>query len=82
MYRYVLFYISGVILFMIWCITWSLSGPEVLPGGNLFGVLIIFYGAIIGGKLLELIRVPSVPQLPPLLGKCIISSYFFVIDYM
>ncbi|XP_070470221.1 sodium/hydrogen exchanger 9B1 [Equus przewalskii] len=59
---------QGVILFMIWCITWSLSGPEVLPGGNLFGVLIIFYGAIIGGKLLELIRVPSVPQLPPLLG--------------
>ncbi|XP_014643404.1 PREDICTED: sodium/hydrogen exchanger 9B1 [Ceratotherium simum simum] len=62
------FITNGVVLFMIWCITWSLSGPEVLPGGNLFGVLIIFYSSIIGGKLLELIRIPSVPQLPPLLG--------------
>lgn len=53
---------------MIWCITWSLSGPAVLPGGNLFGLLIVFYCAIIGGKLLQLIRIPSVPPLPPLLG--------------
>uniref|UniRef100_A0A452RS00 Solute carrier family 9 member B1 n=1 Tax=Ursus americanus TaxID=9643 RepID=A0A452RS00_URSAM len=62
------FYISGVAFFMVWCAAWSFSGPEVLPGGNLFGLLIIFYSAIIGGKLLELIRIPSVPHLPPLLG--------------
>ncbi|XP_064440964.1 sodium/hydrogen exchanger 9B1 isoform X7 [Mirounga angustirostris] len=60
--------ILGVAFFMAWCVVWSFSGPEVLPGGNLFGLLIIFYSAIIGGKLLELIRIPSVPQLPPLLG--------------
>lgn len=54
---------------MVWCVTWSFSGPEVLPGGSLFGLLIIFYGAVIGGKLLENIRIPSVPQLPPVLGK-------------
>ncbi|XP_077925152.1 sodium/hydrogen exchanger 9B1 isoform X3 [Halichoerus grypus] len=59
---------NGVAFFMAWCVVWSFSGPEVLPGGNLFGLLIIFYSAIIGGKLLELIRIPSVPQLPPLLG--------------
>ncbi|XP_062055789.1 sodium/hydrogen exchanger 9B1 [Lepus europaeus] len=59
---------NGVILLMIWCITWSLSGPAVLPGGNLFGLLIVFYCAILGGKLLQLIRIPSVPPLPPLLG--------------
>ncbi|XP_057562861.1 sodium/hydrogen exchanger 9B1 [Hippopotamus amphibius kiboko] len=59
---------SGAILFMIWCVTWSLSGPEVLPDGSLFGLLIIFYAAILGGKLLEIIKIPSVPQLPPLLG--------------
>ena len=63
---------------MLWCVAWSFSGPEVLPGGNLFGLLIIFYSAMIGGKILELMRVPSVPQLPPLLGKCTVSSYFFV----
>nr|XP_033712718.1 sodium/hydrogen exchanger 9B1 isoform X6 [Tursiops truncatus] len=59
---------NGAILFMVWCVTWSFSGPEVLPGGSLFGLLIIFYGAVIGGKLLENIRIPSVPQLPPVLA--------------
>ncbi|XP_028347940.1 sodium/hydrogen exchanger 9B1 isoform X2 [Physeter macrocephalus] len=59
---------NGAILFMIWCVAWSFSGPEVLPDGSLFGLLIIFYGAVIGGKLLEVIRIPSVPQLPPLLA--------------
>uniref|UniRef100_A0A7N5JJC2 Solute carrier family 9 member B1 n=1 Tax=Ailuropoda melanoleuca TaxID=9646 RepID=A0A7N5JJC2_AILME len=59
---------NGVAFFMVWCAAWSFSGSEVLPGGNLFGLLIIFYSAIIGGKILELIRIPSVPHLPPLLG--------------
>ncbi|XP_074252618.1 sodium/hydrogen exchanger 9B1 isoform X3 [Saimiri boliviensis] len=48
--------------------TWSILGSEALPGGNLFGLLIIFYSAIIGGKFVELIRIPLVPPLPPLLG--------------
>ncbi|KFO25876.1 Sodium/hydrogen exchanger-like domain-containing protein 1, partial [Fukomys damarensis] len=59
---------SGVIYFMTWCLLWLLSGPEVLPGGNLFGLVIIFYSACLGGTLLELIRIPAVPPLPPLLG--------------
>nr|CAI9698093.1 unnamed protein product [Rangifer tarandus platyrhynchus] len=59
---------SGSILFMIWCVAWVFSGPEVLPNGGLFGLLIIFYCALIGGKLLEIIKVPSVPKIPPLLG--------------
>ncbi|KAB0368279.1 hypothetical protein FD755_020045, partial [Muntiacus reevesi] len=57
-----------LILFMIWCVAWVFSGPEVLPNGGLFGLLIIFYCALIGGKLLEIIKVPSVPKIPPLLG--------------
>ncbi|XP_064240122.1 sodium/hydrogen exchanger 9B1 isoform X2 [Aotus nancymaae] len=48
--------------------TWSILGSEALPGGNLFGLLIIFYSAIIGGKFLEVIRIPLVPPLPPLFG--------------
>ncbi|XP_012785008.2 sodium/hydrogen exchanger 9B1 isoform X1 [Ochotona princeps] len=59
---------NGVLLFMIWCISWSLIGSLVLPGGSLFGLLVIFYSAVIGGKLLQLIRIRSVPPLPPLLG--------------
>ncbi|KAM9699766.1 sodium/hydrogen exchanger 9B1 isoform 2-T2 [Dama dama] len=59
---------SGSILFMIWCVAWVFSGPEVLPNGGLFGLLIIFYCALIGGKLLEIIKIPSVPKIPPLLG--------------
>ena len=54
---------------MIWCVAWVFSGPEVLPNGGLFGLLIIFYCALIGGKLLEIIKVTSVPKIPPLLGK-------------
>ncbi|XP_061275514.1 sodium/hydrogen exchanger 9B1 isoform X2 [Bos javanicus] len=59
---------NGAILFMIWCVVWAFSGPEVLPNGSLFGLLVIFYCALIGGKLLEVIRLPSVPEIPPLLG--------------
>ena len=70
-----LFYISGSILFIIWCVAWVFSGPEVLPNGGLFGLLIIFYCALIGGKLLEIIKVTSVPKIPPLLGKWIIRFY-------
>ncbi|KAL2780672.1 sodium/hydrogen exchanger 9B1 isoform 2, partial [Daubentonia madagascariensis] len=77
---------NGFILFMIWCVIWSFSGSEVLPGGNLFGLLIIFYSAIIGGKLLQLIRIPSVPPLPPLLGMLlagfIIRNVPFISEYV
>ncbi|XP_043828271.1 sodium/hydrogen exchanger 9B1-like [Dromiciops gliroides] len=47
---------------------WSYAGEEVFPGGGLFGMLIILYCAAIGGKLLQFIRIPFVPPLPPLLG--------------
>ncbi|XP_048189502.1 sodium/hydrogen exchanger 9B1 [Perognathus longimembris pacificus] len=58
----------GIILFSIWGILWALSGPEALPGGNLFALLVIFFSAFLGGKLLQLIKIPTVPPLPPLLG--------------
>ncbi|XP_055970275.1 sodium/hydrogen exchanger 9B1-like [Sorex fumeus] len=59
---------NAVILLLGWCAAWAIAGPEVLPGGSLFGLIIIFYSAILGGKLLECISIPSVPPLPPLLG--------------
>ncbi|XP_016079087.1 PREDICTED: mitochondrial sodium/hydrogen exchanger 9B2 isoform X1 [Miniopterus natalensis] len=53
---------------LLWAVVWSITGSECLPGGNLFGIIILFYCAIIGGKLLGLIKLPTLPPLPPLLG--------------
>ncbi|KAM6220964.1 sodium/hydrogen exchanger 9B2 [Rhynchocyon petersi] len=53
---------------LLWAVVWSVTGSECLPGGNLFGVLILFYCAVAGGKLMGLIKLPSLPPLPPLLG--------------
>ncbi|CAO2600111.1 Sodium/hydrogen exchanger 9B1 [Lemmus lemmus] len=59
---------DGVILIILWILLWSLMGQDVLPGGNLFGLIVIFYSAFLGGKILEVIRIPVVPPLPPLIG--------------
>ncbi|XP_016079091.1 PREDICTED: sodium/hydrogen exchanger 9B1 isoform X3 [Miniopterus natalensis] len=59
---------NGVLLLMIWCAIWSVSGLSLHPEANLLGLFIVFYSSLVGGKLLELIRIPSVPPLPPLLG--------------
>ncbi|XP_054341518.1 sodium/hydrogen exchanger 9B2 isoform X1 [Pongo pygmaeus] len=56
------------IIVLLWAVIWSITGSECLPGGNLFGIIILFYCAIIGGKLLGLIKLPTLPPLPSLLG--------------
>lgn len=48
---------------------WSITEDECLPGGNLFGITVLFICAVIGGKLVALIHLPKVPPLPPLLGE-------------
>ncbi|ELK23238.1 Mitochondrial sodium/hydrogen exchanger NHA2 [Myotis davidii] len=53
---------------LLWAVVWSITGSECLPGGNLFGIIILFYCAVIGGKLFGLIKLPTLPPLPPLLG--------------
>ncbi|XP_029331176.1 sodium/hydrogen exchanger 9B1 isoform X2 [Mus caroli] len=59
---------DGAALIALWTLLWALIGQEVLPGGNLFGLVVIFYSAFLGGKILEVIRIPVVPPLPPLIG--------------
>ncbi|CAO2600109.1 Sodium/hydrogen exchanger 9B2 [Lemmus lemmus] len=59
---------NGTIVVLLWAVVWSVTGPECLPGGNLFGILILFYCAVTGGKVFGLIRLPTLPPLPPLLG--------------
>lgn len=56
------------IIVLLWAVVWSVTGSECLPGGNLFGIIILFYCAVLGGKLLRLIKLPTLPPLPPLLG--------------
>lgn len=63
-------FISVTMVVLLWAVVWSITGIECLPGGNLFGIIILFYCAIIGGKLLGLIKLPTLPPLPRLLGKC------------
>ncbi|XP_055765977.1 sodium/hydrogen exchanger 9B2-like isoform X2 [Salvelinus fontinalis] len=41
---------------------------ECLPGGNLFGITVLFICSVTGGKLVGLIRLPKLPPFPPLLG--------------
>lgn len=57
-----------VMVVLVWGIVWSITGAECLPGGNLFGVLFLLLCAVIGGKLVGLIKLPTLPPLPPLLG--------------
>ncbi|CAH2301230.1 sodium hydrogen exchanger 9B2 isoform X1 [Pelobates cultripes] len=53
---------------LVWCVIWSITGAECLPGGNLFGILALFFCAFFGGKLVGLIKLPTLPPMPPLLG--------------
>lgn len=55
---------------------WSITEDECLPGGNLFGVTTLFICALVGGKLVALIRLPRLPPFPPLLGKTLLFADF------
>ncbi|XP_077332775.1 sodium/hydrogen exchanger 9B2-like isoform X1 [Lithobates pipiens] len=57
-----------IMVALIWGVVWSITGSECLPGGNLFGILALLLCAVIGGKLVGLIRISKLPPLPPLLG--------------
>ncbi|XP_077156860.1 sodium/hydrogen exchanger 9B2-like isoform X2 [Paroedura picta] len=63
----------GVAAVLIWAVVWSITGQECLPGGNLFGILFLFFFAVIGGKLMGLIKLPGLPPLPPLLGMLLVG---------
>ncbi|XP_068445222.1 sodium/hydrogen exchanger 9B2 isoform X2 [Clinocottus analis] len=52
---------------------WSITVKECLPGGNIFGITILFICALIGGKVVALIRLPKLPPFPPLLGMLLMG---------
>ncbi|KAJ8335838.1 hypothetical protein SKAU_G00391800 [Synaphobranchus kaupii] len=49
-------------------VVWSMTEKECLPGGNLFGITMVFICAVAGGKIVGQIRLPRLPPFPPLLG--------------
>ncbi|XP_051785602.1 sodium/hydrogen exchanger 9B2-like isoform X1 [Erpetoichthys calabaricus] len=53
---------------LLFGLVWSVTGDECLPGGNLFGILLLLFCAVVAGKLFGLIKIPTLPPLPPLLG--------------
>ncbi|NWI17162.1 SL9B2 protein, partial [Crypturellus soui] len=64
-----------VIVVLVWAVTWSITGSECLPGGNLFGILFLYFFAVIGGKIFGLIKIPTLPPLPALLGM-LLAGFF------
>lgn len=63
------FLLPVVAIALIWAVIWSITTNESLPGGSLFGFLFLYLFAVIGGKIMGLIKFPGLPPLPPLLGK-------------
>uniref|UniRef100_A0A3P8VH41 Cation/H+ exchanger transmembrane domain-containing protein n=1 Tax=Cynoglossus semilaevis TaxID=244447 RepID=A0A3P8VH41_CYNSE len=61
--------LAGVLFGVIW----SITVEECLPGGNLFGITVLFISALVGGKLVALVHLPKLPPFPPLLGMLLMG---------
>lgn len=57
-----------ILLILSWSVLWSVIGRDVLPGGNIFGILTVMVFSSLGGILVKYIPRLS---LPPLLGMLI-----------
>lgn len=67
--RYLASLTTWIILLMLsWSVLWSVIGQDVLPGGNIFGILTVMVLASIAGLAVE--HIPKL-SLPPLLGMLI-----------
>ncbi|KAL7863880.1 hypothetical protein AOLI_G00153000 [Acnodon oligacanthus] len=55
---------------------------ECLPGRNLFGLVILFLSAVCGGKLMGMIRLPTLPPFPPLLGMLLMGLILRNVPYV
>lgn len=58
---------------VLFAAVWSITEDECLPGGNLFGITVLFICAVTGGKLVGLIHLPKLPPFPPLLGMMLMG---------
>ncbi|XP_018537713.1 sodium/hydrogen exchanger 9B2 [Lates calcarifer] len=75
--------ITKVCLFaLLFGVVWSITGSECLPGGNLFGIVILFICAVLGGKLVGMIQLPTLPPFPPLLGMLLAGLLLRNVPYI
>lgn len=70
-------FVPVAIVVLVWAVVWSITGTECLPGGNLFGILFLYFFAVIGGKIFGFIKIQTLPPLPALLGKIPFFLFFF-----
>ncbi|KAG7256359.1 hypothetical protein CRUP_034790 [Coryphaenoides rupestris] len=70
------------LLALLYGVVWSITGPECLPGGNLFGITILFISAVLGGKLVGMIQLPTLPPFPPLLGMLLAGLVLRNVPYV
>ncbi|NXK78646.1 SL9B2 protein, partial [Amazona guildingii] len=72
------------IVVLVWAVVWSITGAECLPGGNMFGILFLYFFAVIGGKIFGFIKIRTLPSLPALLGMLLagflIRNVWFISD--
>lgn len=75
--------ITKLVLFaLLFGVVWSITGQECLPGGNLFGLVILFICSVLGGKLVGLIQLPTLPPFPPLLGMLLAGLVLRNVPYI
>ncbi|XP_060951675.1 sodium/hydrogen exchanger 9B2 [Limanda limanda] len=75
--------ITKVCLFaLLFGVVWSITGSECLPGGNLFGLVILFICSVLAGKLVGMIQFPTLPPLPPLLGMLLAGLVLRNVPYI
>ncbi|MGH0151108.1 UNVERIFIED_CONTAM: hypothetical protein FKN15_059714 [Acipenser sinensis] len=65
---------------LLFGVVWSITAKECEPGGNLFSILLLLLCAVVGGKLVGLIKFPTLPPLPSLLGSTLYSIFRGVIE--
>ncbi|XP_034413320.1 sodium/hydrogen exchanger 9B2 [Cyclopterus lumpus] len=70
------------LLSLLFLVVWSITGSECLPGGNLFGVVVLFICSVLGGKLVGMIQLPTLPPFPPLLGMLLAGLLLRNVPYI
>ncbi|XP_061620545.1 sodium/hydrogen exchanger 9B2 isoform X1 [Phyllopteryx taeniolatus] len=73
---------QACVLALLFGTLWSVTGSECLPGGKVFGVVIIFIGAVLGGRLLGMVQFPGLPPIPPLLGMLLAGLVLRNVPYV
>ncbi|CAD5122438.1 DgyrCDS10862 [Dimorphilus gyrociliatus] len=70
--RFAKFLAYIILLFLIWCVLWSITKKEALPGGNFFSIFVLCICCICGGDLADLLKMP--PLLGMLITGCLLRN--------